>query len=373
MAKKLLLTGEQSPRLLLLGIYTPYNTIREPELYFEEFMGLATTLGVHFDEVFLTKIRSVDKAYFLTKGKLEELRLFCQENEIEHIICSEILSALQERNLENVLDCKVFDREQLILEIFQKSAHTAEGKIQVEMAHIKYLKSRLAGKGREFAQQEGRIGARGPGETVKETLRRFFDDRLRQAGKRLESLRKSRVVQRKRRLESKLPLVCLVGYTNAGKSSLLNALTGSEVLAEEKLFATLDTTTREFYSNGTKQLLISDTVGFISHLPHHLVEAFKATLEELMYAHLIIHVIDVSNRAWPGHITVVEQTLKELGVTAPVVYVFNKIDKLSEKDRAEIQQELTSFQPHVLTSTQTKAGVAPLSSYLTSYAFSPPR
>lgn len=358
------ITAQEAPKVLLLGIYTPFNALQKPDHYFEEFKSLVTTLGVHVHAELNVKLREVDKSYFLTKGKLEEVTTFCHENKIEQVICSPILSPLQERNLATAFDCDVFDREQLILEIFRNAAQTAEGKIQVEMAHIEYLKTRLAGKGKEFAQQEGRIGSRGPGEAAKETLKRFFALRMSQAKKRLETLHHSRTVQRQQRLESKIPLICLVGYTNAGKSSILNRLTKSDILAQNQLFSTLDTTTRELFYDGAKKVLISDTVGFISQLPHHLIEAFKSTLDELKYAHLLFHVIDISNPAWKDHILVVQSTLHELNVTSPVLYVFNKADKLSDLQREEQEHAIAIYQPHVLIHTKDRQGIVPLLTYL---------
>ena len=369
MTKKVTATSPDGLKRLLLGVYAPYNTIEESEHYFEEFLNLVSTADLSYTDTFFTKIRSIDKANFLTKGKLAELEAFCQEKEIEEIVCSEALTPLQERNLEGILDCLVIDREYLILEIFKKSAHSGEGKIQVEMAEIEFFKTRMAGKGRDFAQQEGRIGARVPVETVKEKLRRFFADRLRNARKRLATLQKVRSIQRKRRLESKLPLVSLAGYTNTGKSSVLNILTRSEILAEDKLFATLDTTTRELYLGEKKKILLSDTVGFISNLPHHLIEAFKATLDELSYATLLLHVIDCSNPAWKNHITIVQQTLQELSIKAPTVYVFNKIDLLSSQDLEALKKEAINFQPHLFVHTKSKTGMSPLFQYLLNYSY----
>ncbi len=349
---------------MLLGIFSPKGSIEQPENYFAEFQSLVDTAGIDYDHALQIKLRSIDKSRYLTKGKLEELKAFCDENNVQEVVCSALFSPLQERNLETYLDCLVVDREFLILEIFKRAAHTAEGKIQIEMAEIEFYKTRMAGKGREFAQQEGRIGARGPGETAKEHLRRFFADRLRHARKRLDDLRKVRVVQRKRRLESKTPMVCLVGYTNAGKSSILNRLTASDVLAEDKLFATLDTTIRELYLGPGKKLLVSDTVGFISNLPHHLVEAFRSTLDELMYAKVLLHVVDARNDAWPNQIAVVLKTLEDLNVTAPMVYLFNKMDMLDENEQLILMDVAQDYEPHLFVSATSKAGIAPLLKYL---------
>lgn len=355
-------------KTLLVGVYTPHNQIGNPEYYYEEFLSLVNTLGMHYDQTYFMKVRSTDNNMFLTKGKLEELRNVCLEHSIEHVVFSELLSPLQERNLETALGPSVSDREKLILEIFKKSAQTSEGKIQVEMAEIDYLKTRIIGRGHELAQQAGILGAKGPGETAKEELKRHFAEKLRQAKKRLETLERSRETQRKQRLGSNIPLICIIGYTNSGKSSLLNIIAKGEVLAENKLFATLDTTTRELYVDGKKKALISDTVGFISQLPHNLIAAFASTLEELHYARLLLHVIDISNPAWTSQIAVVQKTLDGLKVTQPMIYVFNKIDKLSPEQREKLETQLAPYQPHVVIHTTSKEGIEPLVRLLSGYA-----
>ncbi len=314
-------------------------------------------------------IRAVDKANFLTKGKLKELADFCEENGIEEVIFSEILSPLQERNLEEILSCSVWDRQKLILEIFHAAAHTSEGKIQVEMAEIEFLKTRLAGKGVELSQQIGVIGTKGPGETTKEVLKRYLADKFRQAKKKLETLKKSGHVQRKRRLKSHIPLNCFVGYTNAGKSSVIHILTHSHVEVADKLFATLDTTTRELFIDHKKVGLVSDTVGFISQLPNQLIEAFKSTLDELNYANLLLHVIDLSNPTWQDQIKVVDKTLEELDVHQKVLSVFNKVDKIEPTELEKLKVEIEAYQPNVLIHTQSKEGIAPLLDFLKNYKF----
>ena len=199
-------------------------------------------------------------------------------------------------------------------------------------------------------------------------MRRHIEEKIRQAKKRLETLERSRVIQRQRRLESKIPLICIIGYTNAGKSSLLNRIAKGDVLAEDKLFATLDTTTRELFIDNKKKALISDTVGFISQLPHNLIAAFKSTLDELRYATLLLQVIDVSNPAWKSQIGVVQTTLDELGVSQPMLYVFNKIDKLTPEQLEALTPELEQYQPHVLINTTSRQGTEPLIAYLSSYS-----
>ncbi|KKP24800.1 MAG: GTPase HflX [candidate division TM6 bacterium GW2011_GWF2_28_16] len=364
-------TPTDTPELttLLIGVDAPYNQMRPIQEYYDEFLSLAQTMNLKYEHSLFIKIRTIDKGLFFTKGKLLDLKKFCDENNIEEVIVSEILTPLQERNLEDYLNCTVWDREKLILEIFKKSAITAEGRIQVEMAEIDFLKSRLSGKGIDFAQQEGMIGGKGPGETAKEALKQYFAIQYTRAKKRLETLKQSREVQRKKRLESNLPLISLVGYTNAGKSSLLNVLTKSQVLVEDKLFATLDITTKELYLENKKIGLVSDTVGFISQLPHHLIEAFKSTLDELKYASLLLHVIDISNNTWQDQIKVVNNTLKELGIDKPILHVFNKIDKLTEQELSLIKLETGDFEQKVFIHTKDKSGIKELTNFLSKYNF----
>lgn len=356
------LTKDES-KTLLVCVITPSNHMA-PEYYEEEFLSLASTLGIEYEDIVTMRLRSTDNNMFLTKGKLEELLALATSMGITKAYFSESLSPLQERNLENALGFPVYDRAKLILEIFSKSAHTAEGKIQVEMAEFEYLRTRIIGRGKELAQQAGLIGTRGPGETEKEELKRYFQEKMRIAKRRLETLERARETQRKQRLNRKIPLLCIIGYTNAGKSSLINMIAKGNVLAEDKLFATLDTTTRELIIDARKVALISDTVGFISQLPHQLIAAFKSTLDELRYAHMLIHVIDISNPAWRDQVEVVHQTLKELQINAPMVYVFNKIDKLSQLEMQLVQSESQAYNPHVIIHTQSKEGVAPLVDFL---------
>jgi GTP-binding protein HflX len=357
------------PRTLIVGVFTPYNRMSCPEYYYQEFINLVETLGMPYDEKFFTKLRSVDNNTFLTKGKMEELRELCVKHDIEEVLFSALLSPLQERNLEDALGCRVFDREQLILNIFSKSATTSEGKIQVRIAELNYLKTRIMGKGKDFAQQAGYLGTTGPGETAKEELKRIFEEQTRQAKKQMATLSRTRDVQRKQRLTSKTPLICIIGYTNSGKSSLLNRMAKGDVLAENKLFATLDTTTRELFIDGKKKALISDTVGFISELPHSLIQAFKSTLDELQYAHLLVHVIDIGNPAWKDQIRVVQETLDELKINKPMLYVFNKQDTLTPERRENLAKELEGFDPHVVIDTLSKDGIKPLVTWLGTYKF----
>ena len=356
-------------KTLLLGVQTPYNRIKDIQAHFDEFLSLIKTRELEYEQTLFIKIRKIDKANFLTKGKLKELLEFCQKNEIEKIVFSEALSPLQERNIEEMTGCQIWDREKLILEIFHAAAHSAEGKIQVEMAEIEYLKTRLAGKGIELAQQLGVVGTKGPGETSKEVLKRHLAEQYRRAKKKLDKVKHSKEIQRKKRLESHIPFICLVGYTNAGKSSLLNILTKSHVEVANKLFATLDTTTRELFIDGEKKALISDTVGFISQLPHHLIEAFKSTLDELQYSNLLLHVVDIDNPVWKEQIKVVQETLEKLDVHQKILYVFNKKDKKTLQELENLEPELQNYKSYVLIHTKSKDGIQELIEFLKNYKF----
>lgn len=355
------------PKTLLIAIDAPYNRTINIDSYFQEFLNLVKTNGTEYDHIVYLKLRDIDSSYFLTKGKLQEIKELVTTHQIKEIIISEPLTVQQERNLNEFLRCKIHDRTRLILEIFEKAAHTAEGKIQVAIAMLQFDKTRLAGQGIFLSQQAGVIGSRGPGETLKERETRHIENAVLKLKKQMESLEKARATQRKRRLLSRIPLICLVGYTNAGKSTILNALTKSNVLAEDKLFATLDTTTRELYIDGTKKGLISDTVGFIQQLPYQLLEAFKSTLSELQYADLLLHIVDVSDANWQEHIKVVHAILQEIDIEKPMLYVFNKIDKVTDQDI--LQTHIPRYIPHVVISSKTKEGIAPLIDFLRTYNF----
>lgn len=362
MAKKeFYVTSEQS-RLLAVGIHAPYNKTSHIESYYEEFLNLLRTNGLTPNATHFMKLRDIDKSYFVTQGKLHELQKVCEEHNIEEIVFSEPLTPQQERNLEDLLHCRVFDRTRLILEIFEKHAHSAEGKAQVAIAMLKHQKTRLAGKGVHLSQQAGKIGNKGPGETQKEKQARLIESTMHRTKRQLEQLQKVRATQRKTRISSGISHICLIGYTNAGKSSVMNALTKSDVLAEDKLFATLDTTTRALFIHSTKIGVLSDTVGFIQNLPHNLIEAFKSTLAELQYADLLLHVIDASDPNWELHVKVVHDILQELDVTSPMVYVFNKVDKLSNVDEFALTTE--RYQPHLFISTVLTDGMQPLIDHL---------
>lgn len=348
--------------ILALAIQSPNNPLKNIESYVEEFYSLISSSGRKYQHKHFIKLREIDPTYFITKGKLQEILEICTKNNIEEVIISEPLSIKQERSLASFLNCEIVDRTLLILDIFERGAHSSEGQKQVALARLQYEKAHLAGRGIEMSQQSGRIGTRGPGETQKEKDIQHIERLMSKIKKDLKSLEQTRETQRKQRLKSEIPLFCLIGYTNAGKSTILNALTKSEVLAENKLFSTLDTTTKELYIDGKKKALIEDTVGFIQQLPHHLIEAFKSTLKELEYANLLIQVIDVSDLNWQEHCIVVQEVLKELNVEKPMLFVFNKIDKI--EDLKKLEPQLNKYQPNVTVSALTLKGLEPLINFL---------
>lgn len=362
MAWKPFYLTENLTKTMLLGIHAPYNHTTDIDAYFEEFKNLVKANRGHYEEEKYIKIRSIDSAFFITRGKLGELADFAKAHNIQEVIVSEALTAQQERNLSQFFGCTIIDRTHLILDIFEKAAHSAEGKKQVEIAKLQYQKTRVAGKGIEMSQQSGIFGTRGPGETAKEKELRHINHLIQRLRKELTKLQEVRSTQRKQRLSSGEPQIALIGYTNAGKSTILNALAKTDVLAEDKLFATLDTTTRALWIDSKKIGLISDTVGFIQQLPHQLIAAFKSTLAELQFADLLLQVVDLSDKNWEHHIKVVHDILEELDVHKEMLYVFNKADKINNID--ELSGKLFAYQPHVIISSKSKEAMKPLIDFL---------
>ncbi|MFQ5647185.1 MAG: GTPase HflX [bacterium] len=271
-------------------------------------------------------------ACFIGRGKAEEISSLCESKEIKLVVFDDDLTPGQQRNLEHIIGTRVIDRTGLILDIFAQRARTKEGKLQVELAQSNYLLPRLVGKGAAMSQLGGGIGTRGPGETQLEIDRRRIRRRIDKIKRDLQEVRKHRKLHRSKRKSVPLPVVALIGYTNAGKSSLLNRLTGARVLVEDKLFATLDPTTRRVRLNDGQLFLLSDTVGFIRKLPHHLIDAFKATLEEVLEADILAHVIDISHPEMEKHIQVVNELLAELGMSdKKVIRVLNKTDLVANR------------------------------------------
>ena len=297
----------------------------------DELSELAETAGAEVCGRLIQNRESMHPGTYIGKGKIEELAEMLSALSADGIICDDELSPAQMKNLEDSLDTKVMDRTLLILDIFAQHASTKEGKIQVELAQLRYRSTRLAGFGRSMSRLGGGIGTRGPGEKKLEIDRRLIKDRIAQLRRELTDVRTNRDVLRKRRLANPVPVVAIVGYTNAGKSTLLNRLTGSEVLSKDMLFATLDPTTRNAKLENGQELLFTDTVGFIRKLPHHLVEAFRSTLEEARYADVILHVVDAAGEDPEMQMRVVYDTLKKLEIgDKPVLTAFNKQDKLPE-------------------------------------------
>lgn len=363
MTKKPFVPSELDPRTLVIGIQAPYNMTANIQSYFDEFINLVKTHGTTADELLFIKLREIEPATFITKGKLQEIYEFCKKKDIDQVIISEPLTAQQERNLQDQLHCNIIDRTQLVLDIFERNAHSAEGKAQVAIAQLQHRKTRLAGRGIHLSQQAGIMGLRGGfGETLKEKERRHIEHEILKLKKQLRQIQQTRQTQRSARLESNIPLICLIGYTNAGKSTILNTLTKANVLAEDKLFATLDTTTRQLFIDGKKKGLLSDTVGFIQLLPPKLIEAFKSTLSELEYADLLLHVVDISDPSWEEHIEVVNNILEELAIEKPILYVFNKADKIELQPR--LQDQIDKYLPNVVISATDKSSIAPLINFL---------
>lgn len=314
-------------RVILVGIDTGNEDAANRSL--DELSELAKTAKAAVVGRLIQPRESAHPGTYIGKGKLTELKDLIWETDATGIICDDELTSAQLGNLEEELSCKIIDRTLLILDIFAARAVSGEGKIQVELAQLRYRASRLAGLGRSLSRLGGGIGTRGPGEKKLEMDRRLIKNRIALLNRELKSVKQHREVTREKRAKSRIPVAAIVGYTNAGKSTLLNALTGADILAEDKLFATLDPTTRSLKLPSGQEILLTDTVGFIRKLPHHLIDAFKSTLEEAKYADMILHVVDVSNPQADEQMFTVYETLQGLKVQdKPIITVFNKQDRL---------------------------------------------
>lgn len=335
--------------VILVGVDAGDGEMQERSL--DELAELAKTAGAKVAGRLIQARQSVHPGTYIGKGKLLELKDILWETEATGIICDDELTSAQLGNLEAELSCKVIDRTLLILDIFAARAVSGEGKIQVELAQLRYRASRLTGLGRSLSRLGGGIGTRGPGEKKLEMDRRLIRERISRLKRELKDVEKHRELIRAQRKQSGLKVAALVGYTSAGKSSIENALTDAGILEDAMLFSTLDTTTRSLMLDSTQEILITDTVGFIRKLPHHLVEAFKSTLEEVKYADIIVHVVDASNPQMDEQMHVVYDTLRQLGVSGrPVVTLFNKQDKL------ETQINQRDFQADYSIPTSAKTG-----------------
>jgi len=341
-------------KAMLVRVALPGDSEIEVEDSLEELRQLAWTAGA---DILLTLVQRRDRpnpSTLVGAGKLEEMKAAVQEKEIEVVIFDTDLTPAQAGKLEKALEVKVVDRTQLILDIFAQRAQTREGRKQVELAQLQYILPRLAGRGSVMRQQGG-IGVRGPGEQKLEVDRRVIRERIRRLKEDLEEVRKERRIQRRQRNEAGAPRVALVGYTNAGKSSLLNALTQAGALAEDKLFATLDPLVRRCALPGGGEVLLADTVGFVRRLPHTLVAAFRATLETVKESDLLLVVADAAHPTMEEHIRTVRQVLEEIGAaTVPIIRVYNKSDLLV---REEIEGLLSGRDPSVAVSARTGAGL----------------
>lgn len=318
-------------KVILVGISEQDGDDAEDSL--AELAELVKTAGAVVVGTLIQKRETIHPGTYVGKGKVDEIAQLLAATGATGIVCDDELSPAQMKNLESILATKVMDRTLIILDIFAARATTSEGKIQVELAQLKYRLSRLSGLGKSMSRLGGGIGTRGPGEKKLEIDRRLINDRIAQLNRELKEVVKHRDITRAKREKNDVPVVAIVGYTNAGKSTLLNHLTDAEVLEEDKLFATLDPTTRMLELDGHQQVLLTDTVGFIRKLPHHLIEAFKSTLEEAKYADYIFHVVDASNPQMDKQMHIVYETLDRLGVkNKKIVTLFNKMDQRTEEE-----------------------------------------
>lgn len=357
-------------KAILVGIDTGKGNI-SIEDSMEELMELARAAEAEVLDTVIQARPNIDPAYFIGSGKVEEVKLMCTALDADTVIFNDELSPSQIRNLEEKLEVAIIDRTTLILDIFARRAKTKEAKLQVEIAQLRYRLPRLIGLGRSLSRTGGGIGTRGPGEQQLELDRRRILKRISDLKKEIKAVKKNREVQRSRREKNNIPVVALVGYTNAGKSTMMNRFlsisekdnSNREVYSKDMLFATLDTYHRQIVLDSNKKFILIDTVGFVSKLPHHLVDAFKATLEEVVEADLLIHVVDISNDKYEMQINVTQKVLKDIGIkNKPTIYALNKFD------RANI--EFVPFEEeHVYTSALTGQGMEELISKINSHIF----
>ncbi len=358
--KALIETFRRAPeRVFLVGLELKSRSTWDLQDSLAELEELAATAGGEVVGNGTQKLETPVAGTFIGSGKADEFATQCRQNKVDTVIFDDELSPAQSRNLEEVFECKVLDRTSLILDIFAQRARTREGKLQVELAQLQHLLPRLTRFWGHLSRQKGGIGMRGDGETQLETDRRRVQDRIARISRELEEVRQHRLTQRAGRQRSLWPLASIVGYTNAGKSTLLNQLTGAATLAEDMMFATLDPTTRRLRLPTNQNVLLTDTVGFIRKLPHRLVEAFKATLEEVVQAELLLHVVDLSHPQAEEQILAVNGVLEEIGAAGkPTLMVFNKIDRFESPDL--LKQYLERFPGAVGISAKTGEGVADL-------------
>jgi GTP-binding protein HflX len=346
-----------------LIVHAPIRGLPHGEL--DEFIMLAKSAGAEIIDVVTTARQTASSKTYIGSGKAEEIRARIVDEEIGLVMFNHELTPGQERNLEQLFECRVLDRNGLILDIFAQRAKTHEGKLQVELAQLEHMSTRLVRGWTHLERQKGGIGLRGPGETQLETDRRLLQVRVGQLKRRIDSVRKTRAQGRARRAKSDIPTVSLVGYTNAGKSTLFNRLTDAGVIARDQLFATLDPTLRRVNFAGVGQTVLVDTVGFVSHLPHELVESFKATLEETLEADLLLHVIDASSEHMVDQIRAVDEVLRDIGADAKLIRVFNKMDQV--EGAVERLGSIDSDIPKVHVSALSGAGMEDLVAMIRSH------
>jgi GTP-binding protein HflX len=343
------LANSQKERAIAVGLVTRKITRRQAEEYLEELTLLADTAGAVVIHKLLQERQGIDSVFYIGKGKVEQLKQLAEDEDISLLIFDDDLSPAQLRNLENEIKRKIVDRSGLILDIFAHRARSNEAKTQVELAQLQYLLPRLTRQWTHLSKQYGGIRTKGPGETQIETDRRLIRTRISHLKEKLQKITRQRETRRRARHD--FATLALVGYTNAGKSTLMNALSESDVFVENRLFATLDTTTRIVPLTPNVKILLSDTVGFIRKLPHHLIASFKSTLEEVVEADILLHVIDICHPQWEDQAAVVADTLNELGAgEKPSIYVFNKIDMM--QDRSILHDLRTKYSPAVFISAQ---------------------
>lgn len=340
---------EEQERFVLVGVAAGDNDDTEESL--EELEELAATAGAITVGKIIQNRETVHPGTYIGKGKIDEVRELALQTEANGVICDDELTPVQLKNLEDALQMKVLDRTVIILDIFAKRASTREGKIQVELAQLRYRSTRLVGLRNSLSRLGGGIGTRGPGEKKLEVDRRIIKDRITQLRHELDEVKQNRETLRSLRSKNKIPVVAIVGYTNAGKSTLLNHLTNAGVLEEDKLFATLDPTTRNLELESGQQILMTDTVGFIRKLPHHLIEAFRSTLEEAKYSDIILHVVDSSNPNADHQMHIVYDTLNKLGVQDKVI-----ITAFNKQDKAEADQVIKDFKADHIVKISAKTG-----------------
>ncbi|MBP5353655.1 MAG: GTPase HflX [Lachnospiraceae bacterium] len=335
-------TGEEIEKVLLVAVDDGSDSLTGAEESLDELEELVKTAGAVAVGRLVQNRESVHRGTYLGKGKLEELAELLKATGASGIVTDDELSPVQMKNLEDALSCNVMDRTMVILDIFAQHAMTGEGKLQVELAQLRYRSSRLVGMGRAMSRLGGGIGTRGPGEKKLEVDRRTIRNRIAQLNRELAEVRKNRDVRREQRMRSAIPVIAIVGYTNAGKSTLLNRLTDAGVLSKDALFATLDPTTRNYRLPNGQEVLFTDTVGFIRKLPHHLIDAFRSTLEEARYSDLILHVVDASNENADTQMAVVYDTLQRLEIgDRKVITAMNKQDLVTEAGWKDLRAERT--------------------------------